>query len=177
MDEATQSADGITRRATISADNRYRYRLTRSWSPERPMIFVMLNPSTADDRVDDPTIRRCIGFAKRESCGGIIVVNLYALRSTDPRGLHNVDDPYGPKNAEALQAAIDESILRDNPIVCAWGTKGRDGIERFLGAARRQKAHLHALGITADGYPKHPLYIAANAPLITYRDFREPPHA
>lgn len=92
IDPGTEQLRG----AVISDDGRYRYRLWRTWAPELPrMAWIMLNPSTADAEVDDPTIRRCVGFAKREGCGGIEVVNLYAYRSTDPSVLGTVDEKHG----------------------------------------------------------------------------------
>ena len=89
----------IERAAVISKCGAYRYSLTRRWSGAPLLTFVMLNPSTADAKEDDPTIRRCIGFARREGAGELIVANLYALRSSAPEALWSARDPIGPKNS------------------------------------------------------------------------------
>lgn len=155
----------VIKSAELSGCGTYRYRLTRHWDSDRPpMTFVMLNPSTADAHFDDPTIRRCIGFAKREGAGGIAVVNLYAYRATDPRDLPNDGSKIGPKNEVYLYDAIQEANGR--PIVCAWGTKG-DG-SFFVQWAKGYGANLMALGVTKEGFPKHPLYLASDAPLMPY---------
>lgn len=155
----------VIKTARISECGAYRYRLTRHWDAGRPpMTFVMLNPSTADADIDDPTIRRCIGFAKREGAGGIVVVNLYAYRATDPKNLPNDGSKVGPKNESYLYDALMEANGR--PVVCAWGTKGNGSF--FAQWAKGYGANLMALGITKDGFPKHPLYIAGDAPLMPY---------
>lgn len=160
----------MIRRAEISACGSYRYRLTRHWDPDkRPLAFVMLNPSTADADLDDPTIRRCVGFAKRENAGGIVVVNLYALRATDPDQLRCVADPHGPKNADAILDVLDASAGSGDPIVCAWGTKPTaHRVSLFLSSAKGAGAKLVSLGVTKDGHPKHPLYVRADQPLSSF---------
>lgn len=163
-----KAPEDVIRRATISADNRYRYRLTRWWADLPPLSFVMLNPSTADDRIDDPTIRRCMAFAKREKCGGVVVANLYALRSTDPAELLRADDPFGPQNADALLAVLDEAAIYGKPVVCAWGTKGGDAATRFAISAKATAATLACLGTTKDGHPRHPLYVRGDQYLISW---------
>jgi hypothetical protein len=99
-------------RATFDTTRRYRYRLIHDWtgSPER-VAFIMLNPSTADERTLDPTIRRCIGFAKAWGFGGIDVVNLFAWRTTDPAALARVADPIGPRNDGMIAAALRQSAV------------------------------------------------------------------
>jgi hypothetical protein len=151
--------------AVFSACERFRYRLTRQWEPDGPTVaFVMLNPSTADEMVADPTVRRCIGFAKREGAGRLVVVNLYALRSTDPAALARADDPIGPDNDEHIrQAARDASL-----VVAAWGAHPFAGdratdVAAMLNGIGRP---LYRLGPpTKDGHPRHPLYLPADAPL------------
>lgn len=128
------------------------------------MVFVMLNPSTADAELDDPTIRRCIRFAMREGAGGIVVVNLYAFRATKPRDLPKDGTEVGPENQRYLHDAILQANGR--PIVCAWGTKGNGS--SFVEWAKGYGANLMALDVTKDGFPKHPLYIAGDAPLVPY---------
>src|SRR5262245_38555366 len=95
----------MLRSAVFSPCRKYRYSLTRIWDAERPnVMFVGLNPSTADDQVDDPTVRRCIGFARKWRFGGMIIVNLFAYRSTDPNRLQEILDPVGPENDEHIAA-------------------------------------------------------------------------
>lgn len=155
----------LRKEASLSACGTYRYRLIRHWdSSKPPMTFVMLNPSTADADLDDPTIRRCVSFAMREGFGGIVVVNLYAFRATRPSDLPKDDARTGPENERYLYDAIIEANGR--PIICAWGTKGDGSL--FVDWAKGHGANLMALDITKNGFPKHPLYIAGDAPLIPY---------
>ncbi len=141
--------------ATFSPCRTWRYRLERRWGQGNTCAFIMLNPSTADEAQDDPTIRRCIGYAKRWGFGGLLIGNIFALRSTDPRGLYDARDPIGPENDYWL-----DQIARDaDRIVCGWGTHGG-----FLhrGPAVLARLHRHrpmALKITAEGHPGHPLYL------------------
>jgi hypothetical protein len=121
----------------------------------------MLNPSTADASKDDPTIRRCIGFATREGFGGIIVVNLFAFRATKPEALKDAADPIGPENLAHLQLLATSAAAGATPLLCAWGA-GRDASHAKAALAA---AHLVCLGRTADGSPRHPLYVKANSPM------------
>lgn len=150
--------------AIISGCGRYRYSLTRQWGDEPLLPFVMLNPSTADADIDDPTIRRCIGFARREGAGGIIVANLFGLRATDPRELMLAGDAFGPNNEEHIWNLACKAHATYMPIVCAWGERGD-----LMGAARRAMglmvlamAPMVCLGRTAHGHPRHPLYVAGD---------------
>lgn len=140
----------------------YRYRLWRIWEPDLPrLVWIMLNPSTADAEMNDPTIRRCIGFAKREGCGGIEVVNLYALRSTDPSALGKHPDPVGPENL----AYLDQAMESGSDLVAAWGAW--TGPARMHSVARSllPDAELLCLGRTKkDRAPRHPLYVRADQP-------------
>ena len=108
--------------AEISPCGLYRYSLTRKWEAWKGTVnFIMLNPSTADAQEDDPTIRRCIGFAKAWGYGGIVVTNLFAYRATNPKELKKVDKPFGEHNhLYQLEAAVISSELT----VCAWGAHG-----------------------------------------------------
>lgn len=149
--------------ALLSEDGRYRYRLTREWTAgTTKMTFVMLNPSTADADLDDPTIRRCMGFARRDGFGGLHVVNLYAYRATDPREMKRAIDPVGPENDTMLSLAFDTARVHHAPVIAAWGTHGDPYRVRQV---RRlmDGADVYALGVTKDGAPKHPLYIRADA--------------
>jgi len=155
--------------AVLSDDLVYRYTLDRRWAWDGPvMVWIGLNPSTADHQADDPTIRRMCGFARREGCRGICVLNLYALRATDPRELARHPDPVGPENDDWLAGV---GIAADGPVVAAWGA------HPF--AARREQAvtqllalagvtQLMCLGMTGQGYPNHPLYLRADAPLVPW---------
>jgi len=155
----------MTGGAAFSRDRRYRYRLWRRWDRSRPRIaFCMLNPSTADARRDDPTIRRCIGFARDWGYGGIEVVNIFALRATDPRDLRSARDPVGPRNdAFMLQAAT------ESPVVIAWGVHGalRDRAATAL-QLFGPRARLLALGRTRSGAPRHPLYLRRDTEAVEY---------
>ena len=153
--------------ATFSKDRRCRYRLWRCWGdPELRCVFVGLNPSTADESRDDPTIRKCVGFAKRWGFGAVDVVNLFAYagaRSTDPRSLLGVSDPIGPENDAALRTAFRDA----NRIVWAWGrhdprvrslVQARVASPRWPG--RGHRCETGCLGRLQDGSPRHPLRIA-----------------
>lgn len=155
--------------ARISECGRYRYLLRRIWDRGAPLCaWVMLNPSTADGAQDDPTIRKCVGFAKRWRFGGIVVANCFAFRATDPKELRAVPDPYGPENDEALLRLGGCLVGR---IVVAWGVNCRWGRGRtkIKGDTRAlvtmQGAHpvrhkkIVALRVTKGGYPQHPLYV------------------
>lgn len=164
--------DVTTPYAAISDDGRYRYTLGRRWEPaEGPgsAVFVMLNPSTADAHQDDPTIRRCIGFAKRIGSGGIHVVNLYAYRATKPADLWRADDPIGPENDEILRAAFAAADRLQQPVIAAWGANAEPRRVEFVRViARAAGVRLQALGVTKDGAPRHPLYLRADAPLTPW---------
>jgi hypothetical protein len=147
----------VTHGARFSRDGRYRYRLWRRWDPSRPVVaFCMLNPSTADESTDDPTIRRCIGFARTWGYGGLEVVNLFALRATDPRELRRSHDPIGRLN----DGYVVDAAARSAAMVIAWGAHG---VLRSRGAAALEllspRARLLALGWTTSGEPRHPLYL------------------
>lgn len=151
--------------AVIDETGMYRYSLRRIWDSELPCVaFVMLNPSIADDEIDDPTIRRCIGFAKSWGYGSLEVVNLFAYRATDPDELKLCLDPIGPDNDKY----INEAICRAGMIITAWGTKGS-----LMRRNKEVMKILHpyspkCLEITKAGHPKHPLYVAANIRLQNY---------
>ena len=148
------SLDSTAAGATFDRRRRYRYRLWREWEPSRPrVLWIMLNPSTADEATLDPTIRRCVGFAKAWGFGGIDVVNLYAWRATDPRRLRAAKDPVGPANDEAIAVAVQKAPV----VVAAWGNhpmaRARGRAIRLL-AARLDKP-LWCLGLTGAGEPRH----------------------
>ncbi|WP_425318523.1 DUF1643 domain-containing protein [Pseudomonas nitroreducens] len=155
--------------AIISDCGQYRYLLTReSGLPlaEAPAaLFIMLNPSTADATLDDPTIRRCRGFAQAWGCSGLAVANLYAYRATNPRDLLQCTDPVGPENDAQLAALAGE--YRD--IVCAWGKHAKaDRVSVVAAILQQAGARLWCLGINKDGSPKHPLYIRQDTQLMRW---------
>ena len=150
--------------AVISTNGSYRYALYRDWGPGPNVAFVMLNPSSADAEVDDPTVRRCIGFAEREGMGSLTVINLYALRSTDPRYLAAHIDPVGPDNQYWWDKALGVADL----IVAAWGVAGGWDVPVTTPICEAEMIGWSCLGLTKDGYPKHPLYVPASAPLIPF---------
>lgn len=147
-------ASEIVADAVLSRDGRYRYHLSRRWGDGPQITFVMLNPSTADAHSDDRTLRRCIGFTRSWGYDGLTVVNLYALRSTDPAALWRADDPIGPENDRHLADAAARSEL----LVAAWGTHARrERVQQVLAIPGFDR--LTALRVTARGAPAHPLYL------------------
>lgn len=162
--------DLLIRDAAISPDGRYRYALERRWqhqldprhvpgaSPlEAVCLFVMLNPSTADHRLDDPTVRRCVGYARSWGYTALAVCNLFALRTSDPAELYRAPDPVGPDNDDWIRLYAS----RDPLIVCAWGTHGdyRERAGEVLDVLDGKS--LFCLGTTRSGQPAHPLYLSA----------------
>lgn len=154
--------------ALLSDCGTYRYRLGRQWRMNgRRLAWVMLNPSTADDELDDPTIRRCMGFSRDLGYGGMVVVNLFALRATDPRGLSEHVEPIGPDNDRHIRSVAEEC----RAVVCAWGAHRMvsDGrAAEVLHMMLEVGATPHCLGRTKTGRPKHPLYVKAGTPLVEY---------
>lgn len=153
--------------ADISGCGKYRYRLWRRWNSSQPScVFIMLNPSTADYELDDPTIRRCVGFAWRENCGGIQVVNLFAFRATDPAQLRDYSDPIGRRNDEHIDTVTNTAM---GPIILAWGTHGALRNRDIAVLERLKNLPLKCLGMTKGGNPKHPLYLPKDSPLVDFR--------
>lgn len=154
----------MTSSAALSPDGLYRYSLSRVWGRGGMAMFIMLNPSTADANTDDPTIRRCVGFAKSWGCGGVRVVNLYALRSTDPKGLWRALDPVGPDNDHHLLDYANESSYKKWPMVAAWGANAKaDRVDEVLNFPGMEA--LQCLGVTKAGQPRHPLYLRGDSSL------------
>lgn len=143
--------------AIFSPCGTYRMRLWRRWGSGCPAVFCMLNPSTADATANDPTVERCERRARAMGFGGLEVINLFALRSTDPRALRRHDDPIGPGN----DAAILEACGGAGIVICAWGAYGAlmsrgECVHELLRSADVQP---HILELNRDGTPKHPLYV------------------
>lgn len=147
----------IGKSAVFSHDRRYRYELWRQWEGRGFCCFIGLNPSTADENTDDPTIRRCIGFARQWGYGGLCMLNLFAFRATDPELMKREPEPIGVSNNATLARICSEASV----VVAAWGVHGAHmgrGLEVMRGIL-----NLHCLGLTKDGFPKHPLYLPKDA--------------
>ena len=149
--------------ATFSDDRIHRYTLWRIWDTDLPkVLFIGLNPSTATETKNDPTIRRCMGYAKDWGYGGYIMGNIFAYRSTDPTNLRKTNDPIGPKNDYWLQKLNEEADLS----IAAWGTHGK-----FMNRGEQVLdliPDLKCLRITKDGFPSHPLYLPKSLKPIPY---------
>jgi hypothetical protein len=161
----------MVRSARLSPCGTYRYILRREWHPiirclgdDRVLVFLLLNPTTADHKEDDPTTRRCVEFARRDGYNAIHIVNLFAFRCPSPSELCMADDPIGPENDACIRAAC----AAGSRFVAGWGSnhwaRGR------LGRVGSILADLSfcCLGINGDGSPKHPLYVPGNTQFEPY---------
>lgn len=151
----------MIRAATISPCEAFRYVLARRWGPGNALLFVMLNPSTADAYADDPTIRRCTGFAVAHDFNAFEVVNLFAFRATDPKNLAVAGRQVGPDN----DWHIAEAAYRADAICCAWGAIGDRGpavnrVQAVVPLLRAAGRPLQLLKVTKTGHPSHPLYLS-----------------
>ncbi len=158
--------------ARFDATETYRYQLWRRWLVGSGMCnFIMLNPSTATHEEDDPTIRRCIGYAKAWGYGGLYVTNLFGLRSTDPKALYSHPDPIGPDNGvHVMQTAKDSQR-----VVCAWGTHGKlkGWGDQTLTVLKLVSKPCY-LKLTKDGIPSHPLYLKGELMPLRFPDAEVP---
>ena len=157
----------MRRDAIISNDGLYRYRLERTWDLGKPKcLYVMLNPSDADDKIDDRTIKACIRFAQDWGYGALMVGNLFAYRSPYPRKLKTVDDPIGPENDLYLAAMLSEA----DKVIAAWGNgdtlQGRDAVVLSL---LEDAKPVWTFGLTQKGQPKHPGRLPKETPLLLMR--------
>lgn len=148
----------FARKTVFSGDRVYRYTLWRSWGdPNCPFaMFVGLNPSTADETHDDPTVRRCIRFAKDWAYGAMCMTNIFAFRATYPKDVRIEGNPIGPNNDQWLIKCASRARI----VIACWGTHGS-----YLNRGRsvlRILPPMSCLGITKEGYPRHPLYIRAS---------------
>ena len=146
----------------------YRYVLKRTTSGDsgKIVLFVMLNPSTADERENDPTIWRLLEFARNWNYSGLVVVNLFALRSSNPRALRKHADPIGPENDRHLEYWIEKADL----VVCAWGNHGilRGRGWKFKKLLDDKKIEARIFDYNANGHPRHPLYVKKNKSLSVW---------
>lgn len=155
--------------ASFSEDRVYRYTLHRTWDLlRRPMVWVLLNPSTADETKDDPTITRCQGFARREGCGGVVILNLFGLRSPHPEDLEKGTEPNGPGNAQIVHVVIADALSRGNRVVVGWGAYKKVQRSDTYGTLWHHYG-LMCLGKNKDGSPKHPLYMPKDTPFEPWR--------
>jgi hypothetical protein len=165
------------REALFSDCRTWRYRLAIRWRPGlESLACVMLNPSTADEIANDPTVERCERRARRLGFGGLIVLNLFAFRATDPADMKAAADPIGPENDAVIRDTLDCRPLRLPPptVLVGWGAHGH-----FMGRAghvfemlREMGVEPVCLGTTADGQPRHPLYIRNDAALVPWSPSR-----
>ena len=157
--------------AVFSPDRAYRYVLTRAWGEGRHACWIMLNPSTADAFADDPTIRRCLSFTKAlGGYGALTVVNLYALRTTDPRHLPTHPDPIGPLGGHYLYSQVHAAQDRHDDVIAARGTHGaRHGRGTAVAQGMANVGvEMWCLGVTKGGHPKHPLYVAGDTAIVPF---------
>lgn len=149
--------------AQLSRCRQYRYALWRTWDETKPWaMFIGLNPSTADETNDDPTLIRCKNFARTWGYGGVCIANLFAYRATDPRVMMTHEKPVGPQNNKWLKALAREAGI----VVAAWGNYGA-----FMNRSHQVKKlipNLHCLKINASGEPAHPLYQPVTARPIVF---------
>jgi hypothetical protein len=153
----------VNKNATFSDCRKYRYGLSRTWNgKKKTILFIGLNPSTADEKIDDPTIRRCINYAQNWGYGSLLMVNLFAYRATLPSELKNVKNPIGNDN----DLHILELSKKADLTVAAWGNEGfllnRDKVVKKL------IPNLMCLKINKSGQPSHPLYQKKDLKLIKY---------
>lgn len=155
--------------AIFSDDRTYRYVLTRWWGDgdiiyDKCVLFIGLNPSTADETKNDPTITREIGFAKTWGFRGLVKVNLFGYRATDPKEMKKQEDPVGPKNDEWILDVHNSTALT----VATWGGHG-DFLDRSGHVMGFLFNDVYCLGVTKNNQPKHTLYLPASTPLSLYR--------
>lgn len=157
--------------ARFSNDMKYRYLLERQWKEAiGRVLFIMLNPSTADAEKADPTVARCITYAHIWGFGGVEVANIYALRSTNPKALFKDPDPIGQHNYCMIESAVGRASL----VVAAWGTISND--KKHLAEICRivtQQKDLYCLRTTKNGHPAHPLYLPGDLKPILYKPKQE----
>ena len=151
--------------ALFSPCRTYRYRLTRDLSGDQgTLLFIGLNPSPADETHNDPTIRRCIGFAESWGFQRLVVANLFAYRATHPKDLKRAVDPVGPENDDLLL----QEAKRAQTVLLGWGAHGPHRGRHTEVLHLLKTSPLHCLGVTKEGHPRHPLYLRADTRLRPY---------
>ena len=158
----------MLKEATISTCDLYRYNLTRKWNNEGNNLvsFIGLNPSTADASQDDPTLTRCINFSKALGFDGLILVNLFAYRSTSPKLMMEYDEPIGEEN----NTYIIDAISKTNKTILCWGNHGsyKSRDKELLELIKSYKESYYCFGLTKKNQPKHPLYLSKTTCLSSY---------
>lgn len=140
----------------FSPDRVYRYTLHRRWGEgDRAVQFIGLNPSTADEVANDPTVRRCINYARAWGFDRMVMTNLFAFRATDPKVMKAFSRPVGGNNDKILFDAAKQSAMT----VCCWGTHGKHLIRDYAVKFLLRRFDVHYLKLTKDGHPQHPLYL------------------
>jgi len=148
----------MKRAAFISSCGLYRYSLSRIWDDQLPRLVVcMLNPSKADHEVDDPTMLALIHFARIWGYGGLLIVNLYGFRASQPKEMFNATDPIGRENDGYVVAALDYAAANGGRLLVAWGNDGQERAGFFCQLAESRDIELICLGTTLSGAPKHPM--------------------
>lgn len=178
LDKQAKAEPYMRREAEFGADDEagipqaYRYSLMRCWDEtwvegtEIAMYFALLNPSTADASIDDPTARRCIGFAKTCGMKALYIVNAYGLVATQPKHLWEHRDPVGPQNHDYIRAALTAVVNVGGVFVAGWGTHAREPeVQAIRDIADEVGASIWCLGMNDGGSPKHPLYLRADTAL------------
>ena len=157
----------MNKKTIITPDRKYRYQLyRRTGDGDKKICFIMLNPSTADENNNDPTIRRCIDFARRCGCGGLYAVNLYAWRATDPRELRKPpqENKVGPENNSFIKSCVAGCDLT----VVAWGAL-KNGLQQSRAElVSGWLANPKTLGLTKNGHPRHPLTLPGDSELFDF---------
>jgi hypothetical protein len=148
----------------------YRYTLKHRWDelmPERVVMWIGLNPSTADESALDPTLRRVKAFSAAWGFNAFVMTNLFAFRATDPKDMMRAVDPIGPENDRHL---IETMRACEGAVVAAWGNGGRFNVRtgEVVPLLQRDGARVMCLGLTGEGFPRHPLYVAGGTPLQTF---------
>jgi hypothetical protein len=166
MNELFEEIDGCG--AELSYDEIYRYTLTRQWDDGKCVAWICFNPSTATATEDDPSVRRMVGFSRMWGYGRMVLLNLYAVRSTDPKEVKRLgDNAIGPMNDYWILEAVKES----REIVCAWGCSQHapnilKRVQSVLGRITNEYPEfpINCLGYRKDGHPRHPLMLSYETP-------------
>ncbi|MCA9091372.1 MAG: DUF1643 domain-containing protein [Planctomycetaceae bacterium] len=161
----THQADGVDSVAVYDPTEVYRFYLERTWDSEQAVVaFIGLNPSTATEYQNDPTVNRCQNFAAAWGYGGFIMLNAYGLRSTDPRGLKTIDDPVGSLNNHYTLLGVERAAL----VMCCWGTHAGLGNRHEALRELLKGREVHCFRRTKAGYPNHPLYLRNDSRPVPY---------
>jgi len=162
-------AEGEHRKAVFSPCRTWRYHLQQVWDESKPnLIWLMLNPSTADEMKNDPTVERCEQRARMWDFGGVEVFNLFAFRATNPNEMASHPDPVGPENDKWMAEFARKS--KTTLAIIGWGEHGKhlDRGRDVLALIDKHKGQVHALKVNASGHPKHPLYIGYSQESMPY---------